>query len=120
MVFLPCLAIIFFLVSDTMDSEIEKTFKMPDHVPESDKGPLEELHNNMKKSIKSRPDGKWSLADFEIGCFLGRGKFGRVYLARDIHCHLTFALKLMHKSELVKNKCELQVIREIEIQSHLR
>lgn len=39
-----------------------------------------------KKSTDSDASGsekQWSLADFEIGRPLGKGKFGRVYLARE-------------------------------------
>lgn len=31
---------------------------------------------------------KWSLQDFEIGKPLGKGKFGRVYLAREVKVYL--------------------------------
>ncbi|GAA5864137.1 hypothetical protein JCM3774_006393 [Rhodotorula dairenensis] len=62
----------------------------------------------------------FSLASFEIGRPLGKGKFGRVYMARTkTEPHYIVALKCLHKEELVKNKVEKQVRREIEIQSHL-
>ena len=57
---------------------------------------------------------------FEIGKPLGKGKFGRVYLARERTTGFVCALKVLHKSELVKGKVEKQVRREIEIQSNLR
>lgn len=63
---------------------------------------------------------QWGLKDFEIGAPLGRGKFGRVYLAREKHTHYMVALKTLFKSELIKNRVEKQALREIEIQSHLR
>ena len=63
---------------------------------------------------------KWSIDDFEIGCPLGRGKFGRVYMAREKYTHLLVAIKVLHKSEIVKARMEHQVLREIEIQSHLK
>jgi serine/threonine protein kinase len=62
----------------------------------------------------------WSLDDFEIGRPLGRGKFGRVYLARERLSKYPVALKMIFKNELVKHKMEQQLIREIEIQSHLK
>ena len=62
----------------------------------------------------------WSITDFEIGCPLGRGKFGRVYLAREKSTKFMIALKLLYKSELVKSRLEKQVLREIEIQTHLK
>ena len=57
---------------------------------------------------------------FEIGKPLGKGKFGRVYLARERSSGFVCALKVLHKSELQQGKVEKQVRREIEIQSNLR
>ena len=37
---------------------------------------------------------KWSLADFEVGKPLGRGKFGDVYLARERKSKFIVALKV--------------------------
>jgi len=63
---------------------------------------------------------QFHLGMFEIGRPLGRGKFGRVYLARERSTGFICALKVLHKSELQKGKVEKQVRREIEIQSNLR
>lgn len=60
------------------------------------------------------------LGMFEIGRALGKGKFGRVYLARDRASGFICALKVLYKEELVKNRVEKQLQREIEIQSNLR
>jgi aurora kinase len=59
---------------------------------------------------------------FEIGKPLGKGKFGRVYLARERTHGFICALKVLHKSELREGggRAEKQVQREIEIQSNLR
>jgi len=62
----------------------------------------------------------WSLADFDIGRPLGRGKFGSVYLAREKRSHFIVALKVLFKSQLLKANVEHQLRREIEIQSHLK
>ncbi len=90
----------------------------------------------------------WTLDDFEIGKRLGRGKFGHVYLAREKKSKFIVALKVrkfyekqiarnlilqkskrltelfcfqvLHKQQLLKNRVEHQLRREIEIQSHLR
>lgn len=102
-------------------AKLDATFKMPDNVPLELQEELKEKLDKMKHHVATRSrDYHWSRDDFEIGCLLGRGKFGRVYLVRDVHCHMPFALKLMHKSEIIKNRCERQVLREIEIQTHLR
>lgn len=57
---------------------------------------------------------------FEIGRPLGKGKFGRVYLAKERTSGFICALKVLHKSELQQGRVEKQVRREIEIQSNLR
>ncbi|KAK7422892.1 spindle assembly checkpoint kinase [Neonectria magnoliae] len=59
------------------------------------------------------------LGMFEIGRPLGKGKFGRVYLAKERTTGFICALKVLHKSEL-NGRIKTQVQREIEIQSNLR
>jgi len=63
---------------------------------------------------------RWTLQDFEIGKPLGRGKFGKVYLARERRTKYIVALKVLSKSQLLKSGVEHQLRREIEIQAHLR
>ena len=63
---------------------------------------------------------KFHLGMFEIGKPLGKGKFGRVYLAKERTTGFVCALKVLHKSELQEGKVEKQLRREIEIQSNLR
>lgn len=77
-------------------------------------------HNGESDSSSSGGGRKWSLADFEIGKALGKGKFGHVYLARERRSGFIVALKIIYKSELEAAKVEKQLRREIEIQSHLR
>ena len=73
---------------------------------------------------KSHPPTRvWSLNDFEMGRPLGKGKFGRVYMVRTKggpNKGYIIALKCMYKNELVENKVEKQLRREIEIQMNLR
>jgi serine/threonine protein kinase len=69
-----------------------------------------------KQSVEKR----WCLDDFDVGRALGKGKFGRVYLAREKKSGYVVALKVLFKSELAENRVEKQLRREIEIQSHLR
>lgn len=63
---------------------------------------------------------KLHLGMFEIGKPLGKGKFGRVYLAKERSSGFVCALKVLHKSELQQGGVQRQVRREIEIQSNLR
>jgi serine/threonine protein kinase len=65
------------------------------------------------------PRQAWSINDFEIGKPLGRGKFGRVYVAREKRTKYVVALKCLNKRQLTKGHMEHQVRREIEIQTHL-
>jgi len=66
------------------------------------------------------PPKLFHLGMFEIGRPLGKGKFGRVYLARERSSGFVCALKVLHKNEIQQGKVEKQVRREIEIQSNLR
>jgi aurora kinase len=63
---------------------------------------------------------QFHLGMFEIGRPLGKGKFGRVYLARERSTGFVCALKTLYKSELQNSSAEKQVRREVEIQSNLR
>lgn len=63
---------------------------------------------------------EWTLNDFEVGRPLGRGKFGNVYLAREIESKFVLALKVVYKAQLGSNNLKRQLQREIEIQYHLR
>ncbi|CAJ2657592.1 unnamed protein product [Trifolium pratense] len=62
----------------------------------------------------------WSINDFEIGKPLGRGKFGRVYVAREIKSKYVIALKVIFKEQLEKYKIHHQLRREMEIQISLK
>lgn len=75
---------------------------------------------NKENSQISSSEKKWSLDDFEIGRPLGKGKFGNVYLARERKSKYIVALKVLFKSQLIKNNVQHQLRREIEIQAHLR
>lgn len=63
---------------------------------------------------------RWKFDDFEIGASLGRGKFGRVYLAREKKSGFIVALKILFKTEITGSNATKQVRREIEIQSHMK
>ncbi|GAU91721.1 hypothetical protein RvY_03926 [Ramazzottius varieornatus] len=71
-------------------------------------------------STATRPVRKWSADDFDIGKPLGKGKFGRVYLAREKRSQYIVALKVLFKDELQAAKQENMLRREIEIQARLR
>lgn len=58
--------------------------------------------------------------DFEIGRFLGRGKYGLVYLAREQSSKLVVALKVLYKSYIKSERVEGQVRRELDIHLNVR
>jgi aurora kinase len=66
------------------------------------------------------PSARHTLADFDIGKPLGRGKYGRVYLARERQHNWICALKMLSLKQLSKYEVDHQLRREIEIQSNLR
>ncbi|EGD94701.1 AUR protein kinase [Trichophyton tonsurans CBS 112818] len=87
----------------------------------SHRSPLEEESSNtLRMNDSAGNPKKFHLGMFEIGKPLGKGKFGRVYLARERSTGFVCALKVLHKSELVHGHVEKQLRREIEIQSNLR
>ncbi|KAE9405648.1 kinase-like protein [Gymnopus androsaceus JB14] len=75
----------------------------------------------LDSSTLSSTTPPWSLHSFSIGRPLGKGKYGRVYMVRTKSPpQYILALKTLYKAELVKDGCERQVRREIEIQMNLR
>lgn len=62
---------------------------------------------------------EWSINDFELGMVIGRGGFGKVYLARTRKEHFVCALKLVKAKDLRKKNSIKLICREIEIQSCL-
>jgi aurora kinase len=82
---------------------------------------LNATHRRTLTEVASVPSTlkTWNLSMFDIGKPLGKGKFGRVYLAKEKISGFVCALKVLHKSEIQLGRVEKQVRREIEIQSHL-
>lgn len=70
-------------------------------------------------SAKHKKIDRFTLADFEVGKPLGKGKFGSVYLAREKRTRFIVALKVLSKSLIIKQNVQHQLRREIELQSHL-
>ncbi|KAH6875895.1 kinase-like domain-containing protein [Alternaria rosae] len=57
--------------------------------------------------------------DFEVGGTLGRGKFGRVYLARHLVTDYVCALKIISKAQATTQEEEKFIRRELEIHQNL-
>ncbi|KAK9931184.1 hypothetical protein M0R45_018473 [Rubus argutus] len=73
-----------------------------------------------KPQTQKEPKREWSLNDFEIGKPLGKGKFGRVYVAREAQSKYVVALKVLFKKQIDKYRIHHQLRREMEIQTSLR
>jgi serine/threonine protein kinase len=71
---------------------------------------------------KKQNNHQWTLNDFDIGKPLGKGKFGRVYLAREKRSEqqAIVALKMVRKKYVIKSKFENQICREILIHQKLK
>ncbi|GBB87967.1 hypothetical protein RclHR1_14470008 [Rhizophagus clarus] len=87
-------------------------------VDDLNKGKLEKV--NVLTSPTIRTPRLWALNNFDLGTGLGKGQFGRVYIAREKTSGFIVALKVLKISELIKNNAEKQLIREVEIQANLR
>ncbi|XP_070165523.1 aurora kinase C [Polyergus mexicanus] len=71
-------------------------------------------------NTENQKEKRWVLTDFDIGRPLGKGKFGNVYLAREKRTRFIIAMKVLFRSQISDANITHQVIREIEIQTHLR
>ncbi|WWC66399.1 uncharacterized protein I206_100301 [Kwoniella pini CBS 10737] len=71
---------------------------------------------------RAGPSKHWSLNNFDIGRPLGKGHFGKVYLARVKSKTDPFilVLKCLTKDEVITKQVQMQVRREIEVMQSLR
>ncbi|CAI0561309.1 unnamed protein product [Linum tenue] len=86
--------------------------------PKASSSANDEARNQSEKNAAAY--GQWSLKNFEIGRPLGRGKFGRVYVAREVKSKYIVALKVLFKEQIDKYRIHHQLRREMEIQSTLK
>lgn len=74
-----------------------------------------------RHSTHTTPKGKkWSVRDFKIGKRLGRGKFGKVYVAMEKRSQFIVALKVISRKEVSAWKVEKQLVREVQVQRKLK
>ncbi|KAF3428615.1 hypothetical protein E2986_03739 [Frieseomelitta varia] len=96
-----------------------EAFQCPSNIPSDYKEIVFDTLCKMKDHVEARgPSYQWNLDDFEIGAPLGRGKFGRVYLARERTTHYMVALKTLYKVELMKGRVEKQMNRYMKLFRH--
>lgn len=60
-----------------------------------------------------------TIEDFDVGRKLAKGKIASVYVAKTRKHDFIVALKVLNKSEIIRQNIELQLKREIEIQTEL-
>jgi len=92
----------------------------------SDEGPRSSASNSPKPGLHAAtvlspapPHPTLSTYDFEIGGSLGRGKFGRVYLARHLATNYVCALKIISKAQCSSTSEEKLIRRELETHRNL-
>ncbi|KAJ8968076.1 hypothetical protein NQ317_010765 [Molorchus minor] len=69
---------------------------------ESDDSPVEEVR-------------KRSASDYIFGKVLGEGSFSTVYLAKDVHSNKEYAIKVLEKAHIIREKKTEYVMREKEV-----
>jgi serine/threonine protein kinase len=74
---------------------------------------------NRDRQVERNKAKGLSKENFKIIKRLGEGRFGTVFLAREIHTQLVFALKVMNKQKIIQDNLLGQFIRELKIQSFL-
>lgn len=72
------------------------------------------------REVPERERAEWKLKDFKIMKMLGKGRFGKVFKARELSTGCIVALKVLKKEHIYKENAEIQIRREIEIQSALK
>lgn len=122
-------------INDYCTTEITKTSAKvemkQDELPSTSKPLCDKNVNTLPKTVVSNRTEistketdsdvrTWTLADFDIGRPLGKGKFGNVFLARERKSKYIVALKVMFKNIIANSNIQHQVRREVEIQCHLR
>ncbi|KAI0402129.1 serine/threonine-protein kinase [Xylaria palmicola] len=97
---------------------LDRTRPSPTNTTTSPEVEPEDVSNS---AVQPRPvDMALHIGMFEIGKPLGKGQFGRVYLAKHRQSGHICALKMLRKEEIAQAKVETHVRREIEVHSNLR
>lgn len=76
--------------------------------------------SELSRSSSLPPKKEWSLSDFQFGRPLGKGRFGRVFMARVRNTDTIVALKTLDIKETIRYKLTHCVGREINLHSQLR
>ena len=78
------------------------------------------LHTQSMAQKKNEHIRQWSLNDFKLGCPLGKGGFGAIYLCKERRTGFVAAMKVQWIPHLKEYEMTINAKREITILSHLR
>ncbi|XP_019868710.1 aurora kinase B-like [Aethina tumida] len=107
-------------MSKDVEAEVKANMEMIE-VPRGLEAETEKfVESVIKHDAYKNNEYKWGLGDFELGLRLGRGKFGKVYLAREKKTGFIVVLKSLTRKKLVEGSVENQTLREIEFQIQLK
>jgi aurora kinase len=81
--------------------------------------PQPTLTPNVAPHIPLQAPSALTPGDFEVGGTLGKGKFGRVFLARHLQTNYICALKILSKAQCANEEDEKLIRREIEVHQNL-
>ena len=81
----------------------------------------QKMSNNNIDFVADKTDKKeWTIKDFDIGKELGRGTYGKVYLAKVKNTDFMVAIKVLNKQKLWNGKMEHYLASEVRILSNIR
>ena len=66
---------------------------------------------NFSSMLIPREGEELTLSQFEVGRKLGKGRFGDVYMARDIRTGFALAIKMISKKDVKEANMENQVVQ---------
>ncbi|XP_063990440.1 uncharacterized protein LOC135169401 isoform X2 [Diachasmimorpha longicaudata] len=75
---------------------------------------------NNQNVVNSEEKKQWTLADFCMGKKIAQGTFGIIYSAKEKHQNVVIAMKVLFKTDIKKKQLKQQVLKEIEIHTHLK
>ncbi|KAI0243951.1 spindle assembly checkpoint kinase, partial [Massospora cicadina] len=104
-------------VKDMMNTDISSSLSRADATSKSDAPAQMSPNHSAPKGFANR---EFTKADFSIGRPLGRGRFGTVYMAKEIQTGFICAIKYLPKKEIVRSHLERTTQREINLNGLLQ
>ncbi|PVI07766.1 kinase-like protein [Periconia macrospinosa] len=99
---------------------IENRLGLAQHEIKTNNPQTTQRHTNEPSGIPPpSPRTRLTISSFELGRPLGRGKFGKVYLARHLESNYICAIKTLSKAQCASRGGENLVRRELEVHQNL-